>query len=178
MVNFTTLLSSERLACVQIDQHQSASSPDTDDENYKKHLAKRRREYLAHKGPRHLAKALANGTLERRHDAVYKDYPESLLQPFAKLDEYPNDQEGLIHPADKYQKQDILAQLSTMPESEQPSRGWKWFCDKYDIDSLGIGPTIWSQWWNICERSHGYELRWGFPFWDREKLELWGLIPS
>jgi hypothetical protein len=48
--------------------------------------------------------------------------------------------ESLLCPANKYENPDILAELVRMPKFEQPSRGWKLFGDRYDIDSLGIGP--------------------------------------
>ncbi|KAF7510609.1 hypothetical protein GJ744_006221 [Endocarpon pusillum] len=171
------LISDLDIAIRYSDLVEYGSSPDSDNEDYQKDMAKRRRESLAHEGPHHLAKVLANGTFKRRQAAVDR-YPHDQFQPFAELHEYLSYQGGLIHPADKYEKQGILAQLSKIPESEQPSRGWEWFCDKYDIASLGIGPDISDAWDDIRECAGRHELRWGFPFWDREKLESWGLIPS
>jgi hypothetical protein len=66
-----------------------------------------------------------------------------------------------------------------MPESEQPNPAWEWFCHKYEIDSLDMGPEIWrGRAWSQVQRSGGCLLRWGFPFWDKEKLETWGVITS
>lgn len=90
--------------------------------------------------------------------------------------------ETLLYPATKYANPDILKELLRMPVFEQPSRGWKWFCHKYEIDSLGIGSVeLYGDAWSSIY-GHGScvrrELAWGYPFWDKEKLEAWGLIMS
>lgn len=86
---------------------------------------------------------LAKRTLEERRDAIKHVYKESIFQPFDQIRECPIPFEGFIHPANQYQKTDILARLPQMPEPEQPSCGWKWFGHKYDVDSLGIGLDAW-----------------------------------
>jgi hypothetical protein len=84
--------------------------------------------------------------------------------------------ECVLHPAQKYQSANVLTKLSQVPELEQPSRGWKWFCHKYDIHSFGMGPdhSFMLEWEIICKHSDGRELGWGFPFWDKDKLEMLG----
>jgi hypothetical protein len=97
-----------------------------------------------------------------------------VFEAFDQMHGLPLDPGGLIFPASKYQHPEILTQLSLMPESEQPSHGWKWFCERYDIDTLGIGPHVgrgWT-WSDIRDHSTDRVLRWGFPFWDEDKVEM------
>jgi hypothetical protein len=65
-----------------------------------------------------------------------------------------------------------------MPESGQPSRGWKWSCNKAGVDSFGVGPELQrgEMWRRIDLNCDGTKLSWGFPFWDKEKLEIWKII--
>lgn len=150
------------------------------DENhptYRKIITKQNCQYFGHQGPRFLAKILMKD-MEGRRNAIKDIHPEHLFKPFDELDGYQIPLEGFISPADKYQSPDALSHLSTMQESERPSRGWKWFCHRYDIDSLGIGPGVRSLeiGQRIMRQSSGQELGWGFPFWDGETLEAWKVI--
>lgn len=94
--------------------------------------------------------------------------------------------EPLLYPASKYANPDILQDLTRLPASEQPSRGWKWFCHEYGIHSLGIVQSetlddagIWSIMYNIILGPRAVrELNWGYPFWSKERLEMWGVIVS
>jgi hypothetical protein len=152
-----------------------------------------RREHLAHQGAQFLAKALARGTVEAYRDVVRDTYATMLMPNFDQsLEELDcDDRYGLIPPALKYENPDILAKLFQLPESEQPSRGWKWFCHKYDIESYGIRLERWVEGnsaWDIRRHSIEYELGWGYPYWgypywgypywDKEKVEKWGVIMS
>lgn len=138
---------------------------------------------LTHRGPLLLAQFLAMRTLKERRDAlkgIESDLGHSLFRRFDDSLGYPFccHDAAFVHPADKYRRPDILKELSGMPNSEQPSGGWKWFCDQYEIDFLGIGPDKWwGSTWDV-ERDHraGHELRWGFPFWDKERLVAWEVI--
>lgn len=95
--------------------------------------------------------------------------------PFDLDHPYPSGR--FVHPADKYAHPDILAQLPQMPESEQPSHGWKWFCHEHKVPTLGLGPWAWQKVRRyICVDEKGRELMWGCPFWDKERLDRWGVI--
>lgn len=67
-----------------------------------------------------------------------------------------------------------MEKLSHMPEPQQPSDGWKWFCQRYYIQSLEIGPDVYrgEAWFQVCQPGRANELALGFPFWDKEKLEI------
>lgn len=116
--------------------------------------------------------------MQKRRDAINDiwAWAASVFEPFDN-NWYPTLRQGLIPPARKYQDPKILTQLPQMPASEQPSGGWKWFCEKYSIDSLGIGPYVGNTqaWDKMYDHSSADELRWGFPFWDNERLEMWGV---
>ncbi len=90
----------------------------------------------------------------------------------------------MLPPADKFEDSGIFDILSQIPEAEQPSRGWKWFCDEYHIPSLGIG-----SYWKESSRNGGHlhpnnmpqflaqrASTWGVPFWDEERLIEWDVI--
>ena len=138
-----------------------------------------RLEYVAHLGPQFLNEILAKKPEQKRRDAIQDIWVEGVFEPFdASGNWYPFDPQEIVPPARKYQDSKILTQLPQMPASEQPSGGWKWFCEKYSIDSLGIGPYMCNRqaWDNMYNHSSADELRWGFPFWDNERLEMWGIV--
>jgi hypothetical protein len=83
----------------------------------------------------------------------------------------------ILRPTNNYQEEGVHAKLPEMPEDEQPSWGWKWFCRKYGIASLGIGPEAWGpQESNLLASGAEDELRWGYPFWDVGRLNRWGVM--
>lgn len=136
-----------------------------------------RRSRFAQRGPLFLARALQKSLEERRETIKYIFVTGCGPDNFqSDLQEYPSD--DLLVPANKYEEPDILETLSKMPEAEQPSHGWKWFCHKYNIDSFGIGKDLHLKYDGIRVRkqSRGHELGWGYPFWDKKKLEKWGVI--
>ncbi|ERF77059.1 hypothetical protein EPUS_09082 [Endocarpon pusillum Z07020] len=101
----------------------------------------------------------------------------TVCMPFDLHDPYPLDH--FVHPADKYAHPDILARLPQMPESEQPSHGWKWFCHEYKVPALGVGPWAWQTVGKyIAVDEKGRELMWGCPFWDKERLDRRGVVTS
>ena len=117
--------------------------------------------------------------VKSRRDVQKYVYAHHLIQPFGRFEEYPRPVHGFLHPADKYQEPDSPIQLSQMAESEQPSRGWEWFRDRYKIRSFGIGVEVWpEQAWRSIRKHSKRELNQGFPFWDQEKLETWGVIQA
>ena len=93
----------------------------------------------------------------------------------------------LLYPADRYEQADIGTKLPKLSVVEQPTRGWKWFCHKYHIDQLGIG-SYWKEAHDAFSEEQPLpttiasgaerELKWGFPFWEAEKLKEWGVIMS
>ncbi len=141
--------------------------------------------YLAYRGPAFLARTLAQTPLEERRDFLlveaqyYLRVAHNFDEAFLTLHNIPH----LLPPANRYEDPGILDILSQMPKAEQPSRGWEWFCDEYCIPSLGIG----LYWEKSCRYglSHPNNMpqyfakrasRWGFPFWDEERLIEWGVI--
>jgi hypothetical protein len=83
----------------------------------------------------------------------------------------------VYRPTNKYRRRGIHAKLSQMPEDQQPSWGWKWFCHKYGILSLGIGPEAWNpEEPDIDPVGAEDQLEWGYPFWSMERLVEWGKI--
>ena len=132
-------------------------------------------EYLVHRGPRFLAEFPAKRKSPR--DVIKNIFPEPLVQPFGKFEQLTRPGQGFIHPANKYLEPDSPAQFSSMAEPEQPSRGWEWFCDTHKIRSLGLGVEVWpGEARKSIKQRNKPDLRWGFPFWDKEKLEAWGMI--
>jgi hypothetical protein len=177
-------------------------------QRYKRYHYEERRDYLAHFGPRLLSRTLANNSLEGRHDATRDIYARELNPTFEENHQYLPIPYDMIGPAaQKYGQNededaaygdpgvaDMHALLSPLPAHEQPSRGWKWFCHKYQIPALGIGWPGYAaedehtsglepsqgQWRGPSMHMYGAgdELKWGYPFWDKERLEEWGIIMS
>lgn len=137
------------------------------------------RQFAACSGPKFLFRALTPGTLESRLElAKYAHAFRWTDNLHADMNWYRT---GLRHPADIYEDQDIIPNLSGLPEAEQPSGGWEWFCHKHHLGSLGIGGYFGNMgriMTGIAEDSNGYELSWGYPFWDKEKLDKWGMTMS
>lgn len=152
-----------------------ASTPDFEKEPWIRCQAKKEVEYLAHRGPIFLAKILAIETLKERRKAIDKYGSSHVFERFNGMAEYPIPSEGLVFPANKYLGPDILTKLSLMPESEQPSHGWRWFCGKYNVETLGVGPpeNVLDSWLDLRDFCTERVLRWGFPLWDEEKVKQW-----
>ncbi len=158
----------------------SGSSLEEDDP-WLNEYTRTRCEYLAHLGPHFLAKTLAKGRKEGRHDALkaMRDrFTKTIFQPFDNMHEFPGPLEDFIFPADKYQDPEIVNKLSHMPEPQRPSDGWQWFCQKHGIQSLEIGPGVYrgEAWFRVCQPGSDNDLALGFPFWDKEKLKMLGVI--
>ena len=145
------------------------------------HSAQRRRNYLVHLGPKFLVEVLTKETVERRREVIppKPEYRHIIFLDFDHI-RHTRNMGFLLPPADKYQGREQPRQLSYFPKSEQPSRGWEWFCREYEIPSLGVPGEMWfnGAWAYIIDSSYGRELGWGFPFWDGEKLDLWGIVFS
>ncbi len=152
-----------------------------EDEPWLKQYTRTRCEYLAHLGPHFLAKSLAKGLEKGRHDALeaMKDrFTKTIFKPLDDMHKFPSPLEDFIFPASKYQDPDIVNQLAHMPEPQRPSDGWEWFCQKHGIQSLEIGPRVYhgQAWFRLCLPGRGNDLAWGFPFWDKEKVEMLGKV--
>jgi hypothetical protein len=129
---------------------------------------------------------LASKTLEGRRDFVLFKIPpyHTIFSPFHEVHFGLNDEDHLHFPANKYEDPAIHTKLSDMLAAEQPSHGWKWICDKHNIESLGIG-TSWNDAFWEDDLPYRYslwtdtaidELTLGFPFWDQKRLMEWGVV--
>jgi len=85
---------------------------------------------------------------------------------------------SLVYPADTFEDERLLTALSSLPEAEQPSEGWKWYCSLHDIPAFGLGSDMWDvQDIRYLSVVDNYELLdWGYVFWDRKRLEEWNII--
>ena len=134
--------------------------------HHHRHAYEERRNSLAHQGPQFLDQALAHGTLEHLRDIVRDTYTRTLFSPF---DEHL--EKLYLHNVESWRER---------PESEQPSRGWKWFAHKYEVDCFDLTTRVGDNFtlasWGRRLDGARYELSWGYPYWDKEKLERWGVI--
>lgn len=84
----------------------------------------------------------------------------------------------LVYPADTLEDERILNAVSSLPETEQPSEGWKWYCSLTDIPALGVGPDMWDvqgiRYLSLVEHPELLDL--GYVFWDRKRLEEWNIV--
>jgi hypothetical protein len=131
-------------------------------------LHEKRRFSLAHRGPRFLTRALAQEpfeVLEDLRDMKWAAHGFPKIPFDEKLDQVP------LYNVERPHE---------LPESDQPSRGWKWFCHKYEVGCLNsqtgaIEPSAPMLQGKQLDGAT-YELSWGYPYWDKEKLERWGVI--
>lgn len=149
----------------------------------------RRRDDLTNRGPTYLTRILSQITLEERRDYVLDELRPSAYGDSSFHHSHANLRfsDHLLYPADTYEQADIATKLSKLPVAERPTRGWKWFCQTYHIDQLGVG-SYWEEAYyarskeqplpTTIESGAVRELKWGFPFWDEGRLKEWGVIMS
>lgn len=172
-------------------EHLRTSQDDSSDDSPRVKRAQRaqnfldRRQYIVHRGPVFLARALSQRPLEKRCDFLLVEalHHYRVIHKFEEVLLALREDQHLLPPANRYEDPDIVAQLSRMAAAERPGRGWEWFCNEYHIPSLGIG-LYWEQCFinsfqhpnNMPQYMAKQAPRWGLFYWDEEILEEWGVI--
>lgn len=129
------------------------------------------RNHLVSLGPSFLYKVLNQPSYEARRNLIACNAVSS-KSSFMILVQVSRDPPSLLHPADKYETDDIARTLPSMPTIEQPNHGWKhhWFGYRPIQNVREIVQTEISQepW---VERTIGNSAGWksGYAIWDEER---------